>query len=62
MANEFFLLTWYELEQMLPVEGFLGIRELSQSTFAENRLGRRESMWCCILRNTMLTTEETHSN
>lgn len=26
MANEFFLLTWYEREKMVLVEGFRGIR------------------------------------
>lgn len=52
MANEFFLLTWNEQEQM---EGFLGIRALSESTFEESRLGRTESTWCCILWNNMST-------
>lgn len=49
MANEFFLLTWYEQEQMVLVEGFLGIGALSESTFEESRLGRKESMWRCSL-------------
>lgn len=55
MANEFFLLTWYEKQQMVLVERFLGIGALSDSTFEESRLGRKESMWCCILRNNMNT-------
>lgn len=37
MANEFFLLTWYEQEQMVLVEGFLGIGALSESTFEERK-------------------------
>lgn len=55
MANEFFLLTCYEQEQMVLVEGFLGIGALSESTFEESMLGHKESMWCCILRNNMNT-------
>ena len=33
MANEFFLLTWYGLEQMALIEGFMGIGAASESTF-----------------------------
>lgn len=40
---------------MVLVEGFLGIGALSESTFEESMLGRKESMWCCILRNNMNT-------
>lgn len=40
---------------MVLVEGFLGIRALSESTFEESMLGWKESMWCCILRNNMNT-------
>ncbi len=55
MANEFFLLTWYEQEQMVLVEGFLGIGALSESTFEESMLGKKERMWGCILRSNMDT-------
>lgn len=39
MANEFFLLTWYEQEQMVLVEGFLGIG----ATFEESMLGGKKA-------------------
>lgn len=55
MVNEFFLLTWCEREQMVLVEGFLGIGALSESTFEESMLGRKDSMRCCILSNNMNT-------
>lgn len=55
MANEFFLLTWYEQEQMVLLEGFLGIGALSESTFEESMLGRKDSMRCCILSYNMNT-------
>lgn len=55
MPNEFFLLTWYGQEQMVLVEGFLGIGVLSESTFEESMLGREKSMSRCILWNKMNT-------
>lgn len=63
MANEFFLLTWYEHEQMVLVEGFLGIGALSESTLEESRFGRKKAcgaVFCGITRTQeQLTSEKT---
>ena len=40
MANNFFLLTWYERDHLLPLVGFLGIALLSESTFREKGMGK----------------------
>lgn len=63
MANEFFLLTWYEQEQIVLVEGFLGIWGAVLVNIL-SKLGMKESMWCCGKTEVrvQLTAEKTQSD